>query len=450
MKKFFVGFTLLWIIILGCPLQATACNLVLNPTNFTTQSGEIISFHLERYKTHNVCVTPLEETKIIVVGGEVVDPGKWVVGIPDVLNFKVKFIKQGNATVRIERYCTKVGLMTVEARGTVSLANTSLVNPPAGTSEIPASPVTSNSNVDNATVPVANSDNQEVLAQTSILSKFISNITYDSLSLKLWYIFFIAGMILFLFKFQQLRKPFMLLSVVIIGFYLGGCPEPVGTPFMLLIGNSSLFKIALILLIIPVGISLIWGRGFCGWICPLGAVQELIFSEKGFQNLPDKVDNNLKWLKYLVLAAFLYLSWSTGRNIWAEYEPFKVLFNFEGTIPAIVILVITILLSIILERPFCRYICPFGAILTISSRFAPYKVRIDGNICKGCKSCSKNVCPVNAITMQDDKSKLPVIDNLECIKCLRCEDHCRFKALYIDTKIKQGSKEDKKVIEIVH
>ncbi len=441
MKKLLICLSLGWIILLGWPLQAMACNLVLDPSSFSVNSGETVSFHLERYKTHNVCVTPLEATEIIVTGGELVDPGKWVAGTPDVLDFTVKFTNPGNATVRVERYCTKVGLMSVESKGSVSPASgTSTTNPLPDAAENPIPAETSTPPVVNQPSSADASNAEDVPAQTSALSRFVSLLTFDSLSLKLWYVFFLVGMILFLFKLKRIRKPFLFLSVIILGFYLGGCPEPVGTPFILFIGNSSLFKIALIMLLVPVVISLVWGRAFCGWICPLGGVQEIIFSDKAAVALPAKADKYLKLLKYLLLAVFLYLIWSTGRNFWAEYEPFKVLFNFEGTIPAMIILAITVLLSIVIERPFCRYICPLGAILTVSSRFAPFKVRVAEDICKGCKSCSKNVCPMNAIKMQDKDMKLPIVDNLECIKCLRCEELCRFKAIFINTGVLQRNK----------
>jgi len=453
MKKLLLGLTLGWIVLLGWPLQALSCNLILNPSNFSIKSGETVSFRLERNKTHNVCVTPLEDTKIKITGGELVDPGKWVVGKPDVLNFTVKFTNPGNATVRVERYCTKVGLMVVEANGTVvsTPTGTTTVNTPPTTTvnilpaktEKPVTAETATSPANSPTSYSANNNAEEVPAQSSFLSRLVSLVTLDSLALKLWYMFFLVGMILFIFKLKQIRKPFLVLSVIVLGFYLGGCPDPVGTPFILLMGNSSLFKIALIMLLIPVIVSLVWGRVFCGWICPLGGVQEMVFSDKAVPAVPAQADKYLKLLKYPLLATLLYLTWRTGNNFWAEYEPFKVLFNFEGTIPAIIILAIIILLSIISERPFCRYICPLGAVLTLTSIIAPFKVRVTEAMCKGCKLCSKNICPMSAIKMQDNELKLPIVDNLECIKCLRCEESCRFKAILIDTGVRQGNRKAK-------
>ena len=396
------------------------------------KSGETVSFRLERYKTHNVCITPLEDTKIFVAGGEIVDPGKWVTGVPDILDFKVKFTTVGNAQVRIERFCTKTGLMTVEANGTVSAgsitSSTPLSTTPATTPS--TSPTTTVEKANDGTVPSATANTASEAAAPSSISRFISQITFDSVGLQLWYIFFLLGLVFFLFKLSQYRKTILFLGVIVLGFYLGGCPEPVGTPFILLLGNSALFKIALVLLIIPVVISLIWGRVFCGWMCPLGGVQEIIYTDKASLSIPYQVDKYLKLLKYIVLAIFLFLTWSTGLNYWGEYEPFKVLFNFDGTLPAIIILAVTIAISVVTERTFCRYICPLGAILSVTSRLAPYRIKAVPLDCKGCKVCSKNLCPMNTISM-DDSIKLAVVDNSECIRCLRCVDSCRFKAMLI-------------------
>jgi len=433
MRRILIVLSLLWISVLIFSSKAMACNLVLNPSYFTVKSGDTLSFRLERYKTHKVCVTPLEDTKIIVTGGELVDPGKWVEGTPDVLNFTVKFTTPGNSTVRVERYCTKVGLMYVDTAGIVGQASVSGTNttPAPAAQEKPTAPPGAAEVTKPSTQSIA-----ENAANASFLSTLISKATFDSLSLQLWYLIFAVGLLLFLFKTQQLRKLLLFIGIIILGFYLGGCPEPVGTPFIMLVGNSSMFKIALILFLVPFIISLIWGRVFCGWMCPLGGIQEMAYSDKINIPISPMVDKYGKLLKYVVLAVFLFLTWKTGKNYWGEYEPFKVLFNFEGTTVAIIILVITLAASVVIERPFCRYICPLGAILSISSRIAPFRIRLDDKECKGCKLCSKKTCPVNAITMCDDERKIPVIDNYECIRCLNCIDQCRFKALFVSCRTK--------------
>ncbi len=417
------AFILLW------QQAAAACELSITPSSFSAQSGSDVTFRLERVPTHKTCVTPLEDTKIIVTGGDLIDPGIWQKGTPDILIFKVKFTSPGQSTVRIERECTKVGLMFVEANVTVTTQNAAPVKDtaaPKSAGDIPAAAAGAPPNsTSGQAMP------EQPLKDQTLFGKAISYVSFDSINLQLWYLFFLAGLALFLFKLKQLRVPLLFLGIMILGFYAGGCPEPVGAPFMLLTGSKLIFKIALVLLAIPVFLSLIWGRIFCGWICPLGAVQELLYAKKSGLRLPAPADKTLKYLKFILLLCFGILSWQTTRNVWSEYEPFKVLFNFDGTRVTITILVITLLAAIFIERVFCRYLCPLGAILSITSRVAPYKITPQAGFCKSCGRCTGGVCPTNAITRTTCESKQLAVDNSECIKCLRCEDECRFKAIYL-------------------
>lgn len=441
MRKTSLAIMFLVLLTLLCVNTALACNMAVTPSSFSVQAGGEVTFRLERLQTHKTCTTPLEDTKITITGGELTDPGVWKKGTPDILIFKVKFTAPGPASVRIERSCTKEGLMAVEARGTVAAAqsaapaeNPANQQPASGKGQqkdgastpatpdpvpAPASPTTGAAGVDAG---------QPVNGQT-----FYDNLSsqwFFSPHLQLWYVFFIIGLGIFLFRAKKLRSPLLFLSMIILGFYTGGCPEPVGAVYYILIGSKTMVGIGIVLLAVPVLISLVWGRVFCGWICPLGAVQELIYSQKARLNLPFAVDKALKYLKYVLLAVFLLLSWKASRNVWSEYEPFKVLFNFNGSTVGITITVITLLLAIFIERVFCRYLCPLGAVLSLTSRFAPYRIKA-GKACKSCGACVKGACPVNAISAPGPVSKLPAVDNHECIKCLRCEDQCKFKAMFL-------------------
>lgn len=385
-----------------------ACDLTIIPSEFSVQAGSEVTYRLERIQTHKTCVTPLEDTKIIITGGELTDPGKWQKGTPDILIFKVKFTTPGPAIVRIERNCTKVGLITVEARGTVAAA--------ASTTAI-------------STTNAVKVDTGQPAGDQTFYA-WLTAQWFFSFHLQLWYALFIISFGMFLLKAYKLRSPLLFLSMIVLGFYTGGCPEPVGALFYILIGSKTLVGIGIILLAVPVLLSLIWGRIFCGWACPLGAVQELIYSQKIKLRLPVAVDKTLKYLKFVLLVVFLYLSWKTTRNVWSEYEPFKVLFNFDGSTVGIVITVITLLLAIFIERVFCRYLCPLGAVLSLTSRLAPYRITAQ-TVCKGCGACEKGICPMDAISAPDPVSKLPGVDNFECIKCLRCEEQCKFKAMFL-------------------
>lgn len=231
----------------------------------------------------------------------------------------------------------------------------------------------------------------------------------------LWVIFLVVGVILYLLKLHPLRKVILFLSVVILGFYLGGCPCPSGSVFHVFTGVGSF------LFIISTVTTLLFGRVYCGWVCPLGAVQELVFIGKYRIRIPKKVDKYLKYVKFVILAVFLYLTISTSMYLWGRYEPFKVLFNFGGNRIAFILLLITLGLSMFIERGFCRYICPMGAIFSIISRFSIFGMRINKGKCVNCLRCTRDLCPMGSLEATQDKIK---IDKAECIDCLRCKDIC--------------------------
>ena len=383
-----------------------ACDLRITPNSFEAKVGEVVSFRLERYLTHRSCILPIEETKIIVTRGKIVDPGTWKKGTPDVLEFKVQFNEAGDATVRVERNCPKVGLITVEAKGKVTTSEAGVPMPPQKETPPPTPEVKEAQNPEN---------------------------TLTSTNLILWYGFFGVGVGAFLLKLTSYRTPLLFLSAIILGFYLGGCPEPVGTPFYLISGGQTLFGTALILFTIPVVLTFIVGRAFCGWICPLGAVQELIHRKESplrcYHGLPRSIDRPLKWLKFLVLIYFGYLSWVSSSNAFSKHEPFKTLFNLSGSSLSLWILALLLLLSIFISRPFCRYVCPLGAILKIAGKLSYFKIKLDESSCVECGLCTKEgVCPVGAIECRPD-SKKPIIDNGECIACLECKYTCRKSAI---------------------
>ena len=248
--------------------------------------------------------------------------------------------------------------------------------------------------------------------------------------LQLWYILCIIGLLLYLLRWNRLRQPFLFLCLILLGFYLGGPPDPVNAVPGLFIPGAGWWT-ALILLCIPVVISFLWGRVFCGWICPLGAVQEFLHIDSSKRQLPAGLDRFLKYVKYLILIALGYLTWRTGQNYWSNYEPSASLFTFNGSAVALMILGGFLLVSVLISRPFCRYICPLGAILAITSRIAPFKMRADADRCLVCNRCIQGICQMDAISAFNPEIDLPSISNAECITCGRCQKVCSKSALRI-------------------
>jgi len=184
---------------------------------------------------------------------------------------------------------------------------------------------------------------------------------------------------------------------------------------------SIAFYTFLSLIIFITIITLFYGRVFCGWVCPHGALQEFLYKikTKKFQ----KFENYLKYLKYFILGLVLILSFIYSKNYFCNIYPFKVLYNFSGSGLILLFLILIIFFSIFIYRPFCRFICPFGAYLglisKIGEKFHLRKCKIS-NSCIKCKKCSKE-CNSNSIYERENEY---VIDTKECFSCGSCFDSC--------------------------
>lgn len=169
----------------------------------------------------------------------------------------------------------------------------------------------------------------------------------------------------------------------------------------------------------------VWGRGlFCGWLCPFGSLSELLYKIasnlglKRFQfSLPTRIHHSLKWLKYIiffVLLAVSFYSMGLAEKL-AEVEPFKTTFLvgiFNRTWPYTLFVAILLGLSIVTERPFCKYLCPLGASLAIPSTFR-WRGLKRKPACTTCTACAVG-CGSQAIDSNG------VIDKRECLLCLDC------------------------------
>lgn len=177
----------------------------------------------------------------------------------------------------------------------------------------------------------------------------------------------------------------------------------------------------------------LFGRGlFCGWMCPFGSLSEAIFklaSKLGLKRwqrpVPQAFHDRLKWLKYAIFFGLLAVSMvDMGRaEVLAEVEPFKTTF-LVGILnrpwPYGLFVAVLLGLSIFIERPYCKYICPLGASLAMPSTFRWFGLKRKRD-CNSCKACAVG-CGAQAI---DAAGR---IDHRECLHCLDC------MVLYTDSK----------------
>ena len=184
--------------------------------------------------------------------------------------------------------------------------------------------------------------------------------------------------------------------------------------------HESSFILMIIMFITAVG----FGPVFCGWICPFGTFQEWIgkIGKKIFKNkynsvIPSKIDKYLRYLRYGVLGWVVYVTAISGKIIFQDIDPYYALFNFwtsEVALSGIVVLIVIIILSLIIERPWCKYACPYGAVLGITNLFRIFKIRRNKSTCVSCRKCD-NSCPMNIKISENE-----VVRNHQCISCMKC------------------------------
>lgn len=179
--------------------------------------------------------------------------------------------------------------------------------------------------------------------------------------------------------------------------------------------------------------SLIFGKSFCSWICPIGTISEYLgdLGEKIFRRkikLPRWLDYPMRSLKYLLLGFFIYSIFflMTAASLRAFLDsPYNIaadlkMYYFFADISQFSLIVISVLffLSIPIRGFWCRYLCPYGALLGITSLLSPLKIRRNTNTCIDCAKCAK-VCPS---FIKVDKVNTVISD--ECTSCLNCIDIC--------------------------
>ena len=213
------------------------------------------------------------------------------------------------------------------------------------------------------------------------------------------------------------RKWLLLLSGGLVGFYLGGALCPLASVQNVILKWNTGY---LLLFLIAVVLALLSGRVFCGTVCPFGAVQELLHVRRWSFTIPAGWRRWLGALKYAVLVYLVARVLVTGTSVLAGYTPFKSLFTWGGTPATVAFTVAVAALSVVLWRPFCRFLCPLGALLSLFSRFSLFRLEVESG-CVSCGQCTAK-CPVGACDGGRGRSA-------ECFLCGECVKACPVSSL---------------------
>lgn len=187
---------------------------------------------------------------------------------------------------------------------------------------------------------------------------------------------------------------------------------------------KKIHESAAVLMSIVLFLSIFFGPVFCSYICPLGTLQEWLgklgrklLRKRYNQIIPPAIDRYLRFIRYGVLIWTVYLTTQSLKLVFEAYDPYYALFNFwtgEVAVSCVIILSFVLLLSLIVERPWCKYACPLGALLGLTNHIKLFKVRRNKATCINCAKCTKE-CPMNIkVDEQTD------IKDHQCISCGIC------------------------------
>lgn len=219
----------------------------------------------------------------------------------------------------------------------------------------------------------------------------------------------------------------------------GACP--VGA-FQAVVGSSK-FKISYYITGFFILMGVLLGRFICGFLCPFGWFQDLLHKIPGKKFSTAKL-KPLRYIKYIILVVFVILLPALVTNSLGMGDPFFCKYIcpqgvLEGALPLSItnagirsalgklftfkfsILTIVIILSILFYRPFCKWICPLGAIYSLFNKVSFLKINVDNNKCVGCQKCSK-VCKMDVNVVESP-------NHPECIRCGECIKACPTDAL---------------------
>lgn len=180
--------------------------------------------------------------------------------------------------------------------------------------------------------------------------------------------------------------------------------------------------------IIP--LTIIFGRFFCGWMCAFGTFNDIIYKMSKYvfkvnYKVNSTTDAVLKYLKYVVLVMLIVFVWTMGSTLFVTSNPwdaFGQITSFPQVISkytvGFILLVLIGIGAAFIERFFCRYLCPLGAIFGIVSRISIFKISKPNDKCGKCRICTNNCSMgIQLYKVQEQRGK-------ECISCLRCVEVC--------------------------
>jgi NosR/NirI family transcriptional regulator, nitrous oxide reductase regulator len=187
-------------------------------------------------------------------------------------------------------------------------------------------------------------------------------------------------------------------SLLYFGFWRKGCVCAIGSPqnvaFALADHGYALPVAVLAFFILPLAVALFAGRSFCAAVCPHGALQDLVLLKP--VKVPSWLEQGLGVLPYVYLGAGVLFAATGSTFLFCQYDPFVPIFRMNGRALMVLSGAALLLLGVFVGRPYCRFLCPYGALLKMGATLAKWRVRVTPDFCTQCRLCEAS-CPFGAM-----------------------------------------------------
>ena len=200
---------------------------------------------------------------------------------------------------------------------------------------------------------------------------------------------------------RRSRRGVMALSVfslLYFGFYRNGCICAIGTIQNLALGifdRSYVIPLTvLVFFLAPIVVALFGGRTFCAAVCPHGALQDLVLLKP--VKVPGWLEHSLGLIPFIFLGAGVVFAATGSAFVICRYDPFVPLFRLSGSLPLLTLGAAFLLVGVFVGRPYCRFLCPYGALLRLASLVSKWRVRVTPDYCTQCRLCEHS-CPYGAM-----------------------------------------------------
>jgi ferredoxin len=244
------------------------------------------------------------------------------------------------------------------------------------------------------------------------------------------------------------RAPYivsLLVSAIVAGFLLGKSPNPmegVVKVFKSMVGLYPDPAAKTVAFIFFIALAIIGNKMICGWACPFGALQELIYSIPLLggikrRKIPFALTNAIRAALFVLALLLLFglVGGQKGMVIYHHVNPFNLFTPDIAALSILLTIIIALLGSLFIYRPFCQFVCPFGFVSWIAERLSIIRVRINRDRCTQCGACIR-ACPLDAAKDRVGNRRLKA----DCFSCARCLNVCPVDAIQYESVFVGGAK----------